>query len=219
MIVPFINTILFNPLFLFSRMWYSLYIPLVSVFNLSFDNHNTQMHSNLLSLVFSGVLSLLSPFSFFILFNPVYASSKIFINIGEFMFNIMISYFVVDMILGYQYYRQILYTNILTFSVHHIVYIIALIYGKYLNVLPLCISLLPLEIPTFVLSLGNINRKYYNPGLFGSLFFILRILYNILVIWKMYPLCYQLGIFSTMVLCIHIYWFRSYIKKYILKQQ
>jgi hypothetical protein len=218
MIVPFINTIFFNPLFLFSRMWYSLYIPLVYVFNLSIINHDTISHSNLLSLVFSGLLSLLSPFSFFILFNPVYASSIIFINIGEFMFNIMISYFVVDMIIGYQYYRQILYTNILTFSVHHTVYIIALIYVKYLKVLPLCISLLPLEIPTFVLSLGYVNRNYHNPVLFGTLFFILRILYNILVIWKMYPLCNFIGIFSSMILCVHIYWFKIYINKYILKK-
>jgi hypothetical protein len=216
MIAPFINSIIFNPLFIFTKMWYSLYFPLVNIFNLSVINHNTREHSNLLSLILSGTLTLLSPFSFFILFNPVYASSIIFINIGEFMFNIMISYFVVDMILGYQYYRQILYTNILTFSVHHTVYIIALIYVKYLKVLPLCISLLPLEIPTFVLSLGNVNKNYKSPILFGTLFFLFRIVYNILVIWKMYPLCNFIGIFSTMVLCVHIHWFRLYINKYIL---
>lgn len=218
MIVPFINNIIFNPLFLFTRMWYSLYIPLVHVFNLSFINHDTIPHSNLLSLIFSSTLSLLSPFSIFILFNPQYAYSTLFVTIGEFMFNIMISYFVVDIILGYQYYRKILYTNVLTFSVHHITYIIGLVYGKYLNILPLCITLLPLEIPTVVLSLGQINRQYHNPVLFGILFFILRILYNILIIWKMYPLCHQLSIFSTMVLCIHIYWFKIYVNKYILKK-
>lgn len=218
MIGTVINKIIFNPLFLFSRMWYTLYLPLVNVFNLSQINHDTQAHSNLLSFVFSGLISLLSPFSFFILFNPEYASSKIFINIGEFMFNIMISYFAIDIILGYQYYRKILYANALTFSVHHVTYIIALVYGKYLNVLPLCITLLPLEIPTIVLSLGYIDRQYHNPKLFGKLFFLFRILYNILVIWKMYPLCYQLGIFSSMVLCIHIYWFRLYVNKYILNK-
>jgi hypothetical protein len=129
----------------------------------------------------------------------------------------MISYFAIDMVLGYQYYRTILYTNILTFSVHHITYIIGLIYAKYLNILPLCISLLPLEIPTIILSLGHIDIKYRHPKIFGILFFIFRILYNILIIWKMYPLSYQLGIFSSMIFCMHIYWFRIYVNKYILK--
>jgi hypothetical protein len=218
MIATVINNIIFNPLFLFSRMWYTLYLPLVSVFNLSLIDHNTLSHSNLLSFVFSSFLSLLSPFSFLIVYNPHYTSLPIIINIGEFMFNIMISYFVVDMILGYQYYRKILYTNVLTFSVHHTVYIIGLVYAKYLNILPLCITLLPLEIPTVMLSLGQIDRKYHNSVIFGILFFVFRILYNIYVIWRMYPLSHQLGIFSTMVLCIHIYWFRIYINKYILKK-
>lgn len=216
MIIPFINSIIFNPLFLYTRIWYSLYLPLVQVFNLSVINHDTIPHSNLLSFVFSSTLSLLSPFGIFILFNPHYAYSPLFINIGEFMFNIMISYFVVDMILGYQYYRKILYENVLTFSVHHIVYIFALIYAKYLNVLPLGISLLPLEIPTVILSLGYIDKNYKSPILFGTLFFLFRIVYNILVIWKMYPLCNFIGIFSTIVLSVHIYWFKAYIKKYIL---
>jgi len=216
-IIELIKIIILNPLFIFSRMWYALYLPLVNVFNLPLTDHNTLQHSNVISLVFSSILSLLSPFSIYILFNPQYATSILYINLGEFVFNIMISYFVVDIILGYQYYRKILYTNVLTFSVHHTVYIIGLIYGKYLNVLPLSITLLPLEIPTVLLCLGQIDKKYHNPVLFGSLFFLTRILYNILVIWKMYPYCYQLSIFSTMILCVHIYWFRSYIKKHILK--
>jgi hypothetical protein len=218
MIIAFINSIILNPLFLFTRMWYSLYLPLVNIFELSVINHNTTAHSNLLTFILSSTLSLLSPFGIFILFNSHYADSPFFIRLGEYMFNIMISYFVVDIILGYQYYRKILYKDVLTFSVHHIVYIIALIYVKYLNVLPLCISLLPLEIPTVILSLGHIDKYYKSPILFGTLFFLFRIVYNILVIWKMYSLCNFIGIFSTMILCIHIYWFRIYVNKYILKK-
>jgi len=217
MMIQFIfNNLLFNPILIYSRLFYTLYIPCVNILDLSLIDHNTRAHSHVLSLIYSSIISLGSPVSIYMLLFNYYPLNAIAINIYKFLYNFSISYFCIDLILGIQYYPKILKTNILTFGVHHIVYICILTYGKINNILPIFMVLIPFEIPTIFLSIGYIDNNYKNPSIFGILFFIFRILYNILIVWKMYTIHFGLCIFTLLTLCVHIYWFRSYVKKYIL---
>lgn len=209
--------LLFNPIILFSRLFYTIYFPLVHIFNLSLVNHNTLAHSHVLSLIYSIILSILSPIGIYILLFNYYIQNVFIINLSKFIFNLSISYFTVDLFLGITYYPEILKTKIFTFGIHHITYISMLIYGNIYNLLPIYIIAIPLEIPTVVLSIGYINKKYQNYKLFGILFFIFRIVYNILLIYKTYNYHNDICLFFITILCVHLYWFNSYAQKYILK--
>lgn len=217
MIVNYIfKNLLFNPIILFSRFFFTIYFPLIQVFNLSYVNHNTLAHSHILSLIYSSILSILSPIGIYMLLNNYYIQNAFITNLSKFIFNLSISYFSVDLFLGIRYYPEILKSKILTFGVHHIVYIGMLIYGRINNLLPVYIIVIPLEIPTVILSIGYINKKYQNYKLFGVLFFIFRIVYNILLIYKTYGHYNDICLFFITILCVHLYWFRSYTVKYLL---
>jgi len=79
----------------------------------------------------------------------------------------------------------------------------------------------PFEIPIFLRSLEMVNpelRQLYNTSyFFASLYFIFRILYNILLI----ILAYQYGfteyyVFLSLALLAHITWIIKYVNKYII---
>ena len=187
MIVNYIfNNFLFNPIILYSRLLYTIYFQLVNIFNLSSVNHNTIAHSHILSFIYSLVLSILSPIGIYMLLFNYYNPTEFILNLSKFIFNLSISYFSVDLYLGIIYYPTLLKSHIVTFGIHHITYIGMLIYGYINNLLPIYIIVIPLEIPTVILSIGYINKKYQNYKLFGLLFFTFRILYNILLIYKTY---------------------------------
>jgi hypothetical protein len=211
-----LNYIFFNPILIFSRIWYTSYLPLVNAFNLSMVNHNTLAHSHLLSLIYAIIISGISPIGLYMFFFDNYTLTPFIINVMKFMFYLSTSYFFTDLILGIQYYPYILQKNILTFAIHHNIYICALLYGNYVNKLQYAMVFLPLEIPTVLLSLGYIYEDQKYPTLFGILFFIFRILYNSMIILKMRGLHHDIYMFSILTLSAHIYWFSKYVKKYIL---
>jgi hypothetical protein len=213
---PVFKTILLNPIIIFSRMFYTLYIPLVSLFGLSLTDHNTKGHSHVLSLVYATIGTMLSPISVYMALYDYFPQTFFIVNLSKFVYYISLSYFSVDLVLGIQYYPKILKKDIVTFGVHHCAYICILVYGNMNNLLPLYVTALPLEIPTLVMSLGYINNKYQNPKLFGVLFFTFRILYTGLLVYKSYSIHYGIHLFSVLILCLHTYWFRSYLRKYLV---
>ena len=162
MLYTYLLTWILNPVFIFCRIWKISYIPLVYLFKLSIDDHNTQGHSHLLSLVYSIIVTLITPYSFYLLYNNYWSSVLINSNVVKFVFNISISYFVSDLLVGMQYYPTILNENILTSYIHHTAYICLLAYGKYYNIHHLFLFGLPYEIPTILLNIGHINKKYRN---------------------------------------------------------
>ena len=216
MIYNYVLTILFNPIFILSRIIRFSYFPLVYYFNLSNDNHNTKAHSLILSLVYSIIITLFTPYSYYLLYNNYWDNTQINKYIVEFIYNISISYFGSDIIMGIQYYPDILYGNLITFGLHHTAYIGLFVYGKYYNKYHLYLFGLPYEIPTILLSLGYINPIYRNNKLFSILFFIFRILHNFYLLYKMYMVHNDIFIFSIFTFILHCYWFCNYIKKYII---
>jgi hypothetical protein len=218
MIYNYALNIVCNPIFIISRIFKFSYIPLVYYFNLSVDNHNTKAHSHILALVYSIIVTLLTPYSYYLLYNNYWDSSQINKYIVEFVYSLSISYFGSDIILGLQYYPDILFNeNIVTFGIHHTAYIGLFVYGKYFNRYHIYLFGLPYEIPTILLSLGYINSKYRNNKLFGILFFIFRILHNIYLLYRTYMVYNDLFIFSIFTFVLHCQWFINFINKYIIK--
>jgi hypothetical protein len=217
MLYTYLLTWILNPVFILSKIWKISYIPLVYLFKLSMDDHNTQAHSHLLSLVYSIITTLITPYSFYLLYNNYWSSILINSKVVEFVFNISISYFVSDLLVGMQYYPIILNENIITSYVHHISYISLLVYGKYYNIQHLFLFGLPYEIPTILLNIGHINKKFRNNIIFGILFFVFRVLYNAFLLYKIYKVYNDLFIFSVFTFILHCNWFSKFVIKYIIK--
>lgn len=217
MVYNYALTLVFNPIFILSRILRFSYFPLVYYFNLAIDNHNTKAHSHILSLVYSIIITLLTPYSYYLLYNDYWNSSQINKYVVEFVYSISISYFGSDIMMGMQYYPDILFNdNIITFALHHTAYIGLFVYGKYFNRYHLYLLGLPYEIPTILLSLGYINPRYRNNNLFGILFFICRILHNLYLLYRTFMVYNDLFIFSIFTFILHCHWFINFTKKYIL---
>ena len=211
-----ITNYIFHPIVIFNRLWRIIYFPLLFIFNLPTHNHNNQGNSHVLSLVFSIIISFISPYSFYILYNN-YLYNQINTKLVDFIYNLSFSYFCSDLIIGMQFYQNIFNNNILTSYIHHLAYLGLLLYTKYYNRTYLTIILLPYEIPTILLSIGHINNKYQNQLLFGFLFFIFRIIYNLYILYKSYMVYNDLFIVSIFTFILHSYWFSKFTKKYLIK--
>jgi hypothetical protein len=217
MILNYALTLITNPIFILSRIWKIGYIPLVWIFKLPYDNHNTIAHSHLLSLIYSIIITIITPYSYYLLYNNYWDSIQINAKLVEFVYNISVSYFISDLLIGMQFYPEILNSNIITSYVHHLAYIGLFVYGKYYNRYHLYLLGLPYEIPTILLNLGYINRNYRNNTLFGILFFVFRIVHNLYLLYKTFIVHNDLFIFSLFTFILHCNWFTGYVKKYILK--
>ena len=217
MLYNYTSTFLLNPIFILSRIWRIVYIPLVWLFKLSMDNHNTHAHSHLLSFVYSIIMTMITPYSYYLLYNNYWDSELINTHVVNFVYNFSISYFASDLLIGYQYYPLILNENVITSYVHHLAYIGLFVYGKYYNRYHLFLLGLPYEIPTILLNIGYINRNYRNNMLFGILFFVCRILHNLYLLYRTFMVYNDLFIFSVFTFILHCRWFSKFVKKYILK--
>jgi hypothetical protein len=212
--ISYIKNIIFNPLLICFRFWRIIYIPLLIFFNLDFINQDTPAHSHVLSLVYSIITSIITPYSYYLIYNNYILVTQVNSYVSNFIFNISTSYFLSDLIIGIQYYPTILNKSILTSYIHHSAYIFLFTYGKYYNNIHLYILGLPYEIPTILLNLGYIDPRYRNDNLFALLFFIFRILHNLLVLKISYTINTNIFIFSIFTFILHSYWFINYMKRY-----
>jgi hypothetical protein len=206
---------IFHPILILCRLWRIIYFPLIYLFNLPLVNHDNMKNAHVLSLVYSVITSLISPYTFYLVYNNYLLANQINITISKFVYNLSISYFISDLSIGIQYYPNILNNNILTSYIHHSAYISLLLYGNYYNKIHLFILGMPYEIPTLLLNLRYI-KIYKNHILFGLLFFIFRILYNIFILYITYNFHNDIFIFSICTMIVHSYWFINYVKKYLL---
>jgi len=214
--VNIITTYLFHPIVIYTRIWRLIYYPLLYLFNLPTDNHNNYSNSHVLSLVYSIIMTMITPYTYYLIYNNYVLINQINANVVEFIYGISLSYFIADLYVGIQHYPIILNANILTSYVHHFAYISLFIYGKYYNKIHLFVFGLPYEIPTILLNLKYVNNKYYNNRLFGILFLFFRIFYNMYLSYKVFMVHNDLFIFSICTLILHMNWFVNYVKKYVL---
>lgn len=113
-----------------------------------------------------------------------------------------------DLSLGMIYYRNKI--GLLTGWIHHITYIIVLIWAISNQFCSIFIMMCILEVPTFLLALGSMRVRLRRDALFAASFVLTRILfhaYAILSAWNMElrfgPVVNALTIFFP----VHCYWF------------
>lgn len=132
-----------------------------------------------------------------------------------------ISYLTFDITVGHYHYKNSI--NLLEGYIHHIVYIFISLYIMYTNNTTLYTLFFIEEFPTFIRSLGSYNQKYRNDMLFGKSFFIFRILYHIILIYtccidKMSSIKILMPV-ALLTLGLHTYWWKTWLKKYYIKQE
>lgn len=211
-----ISTYIFNPVLIYTRLWRITYFPLLYLFKLPLDNQDNPRNSHVLSLVYSIIMTCLTPYTYYLMYNNYWLVDQINSYITEFIYNISLSYFVSDLLIGLQYYPNTLNSNILTSYIHHGAYISLFIYGKYHNRLHLLIYGMPYEIPTILLNIRYVTNIYTNYKLFGILFLFFRIFHNIFLMYKTFNVYNDLFIFCVCTFILHCYWFSSYVKRYVL---
>jgi len=208
------TTYLFHPVIILCRLWKIIYLPLLFMFDLSMINHDNVHNSHVLSLLYSIITSCISPYTFYLIYNNTILVNQAS-SISEFIYNLSISYFISDLIIGLEYYPTVLNNNILTSYIHHSAYIILLSYLKQHNKIHLLLLGMPYEIPTVLLNIRYVSNYYNNYKLFGILFLFFRIFYNIYVLYKTYNVYNDIFIFSIGTLMIHCYWYFNYLKRYV----
>jgi hypothetical protein len=221
MLFQIYNFLLFNPYLISLRLWASIHAPIANICDIR--PHEDVKLSYIYSFIYSGVCTTVAPYSLY-LFATKYQTVYLFINtpnpIGLIYYYFTLGFLTSDLLVGYQKYRRVLNKNIITSYIHHIAYILFFIYGNVNNKLNLYLLGLPFEIPIFVRSIEMINpelRQLYDTSkVFVILYFIFRILYNILLI----VLAYQnklpeYSIFLTLTLIMHSKWLINYVNKYI----
>lgn len=211
-----ITSYIFHPVVIYSRLWRLVYFPLLYLFKLPLDNHDNQRNSNVLSLVYSIITSCITPYTYYLMYNNYWSADQINPIVTNFVYNISVSYFTSDLLIGLQYYPNIMNSNILTSYIHHGAYIALFTYGKKYNITHLFVMGMPYEIPTVLLNIRYVTETYTNYKLFGGLFLIFRIFHNMFLLYKMYNVHNDIFIFCICTFVLHIYWFSRYIRRYIL---
>lgn len=125
---------------------------------------------------------------------------------------------VMDLVLGSIFYKSQL--DPLSGWFHHFVYLIfvfCLLAHHYARGFALCMFM---ELPTFVLALGSIAPSCRADLLFGILFFITRIAYNIYYIIRLATLHPEGLIWRicSATLCLHLFWFYKWALGYLKKR-
>ena len=118
---------------------------------------------------------------------------------------------IMDLGLGFFYYKEFLYP--LTTICHHIFFIFIVIIFLGTHTTTGFLITFVFELPTFLLSLGTIWPSLRNDLLFGITFFLTRICFHILSVYRLASLGFD-GI-AWKVLCLpfilHLHWFYKWI--------
>jgi len=128
-----------------------------------------------------------------------------------------------DILLGLVFYKE--HIGILTGYIHHFIYILINIYAIFTNNMFFYSLFFVSEIPTFILSIGQIHHKFRMNLTFGFTFFTTRILYHSFLIYTLFhknssyyvnqEYVVNVFIISSLVLVLHIYWFSKWVIKYL----
>ncbi|KAI9291240.1 hypothetical protein K502DRAFT_297238 [Neoconidiobolus thromboides FSU 785] len=189
---------------------------LTSVFYLSL-NFNTFKDPKRLSWLFSLITStILTIGSIPFIINLINQYPDFtWLKTETFYSKFLCSYFLValslDLLFGVVYYLPFL--NILTGWIHHTSYIVLLLIliNKKLTTYYSLMCLM--EFPTLILSLGSIWKPLRNDLLFGTCFFLTRILYhNIMIFTFYYHLDFMFPVYTLLfILPLHLHWFHGFI--------
>ncbi|KAI9201831.1 uncharacterized protein BJ171DRAFT_427035 [Polychytrium aggregatum] len=118
------------------------------------------------------------------------------------------AYLLLDIAIGWFYYREKL--DPITGWLHHALYLSICITAIQLGATGLFMLACFMELPTIFLSLGHIHAPWRNDLIFGSVFFLTRIVYHGYLIWHVkvhMPSNYYFYVLAILVLPMHLYWF------------
>ncbi|KAI8077950.1 uncharacterized protein B0P05DRAFT_543471 [Gilbertella persicaria] len=128
-----------------------------------------------------------------------------------------ITYLMLDLTLGSIYYRERI--TLMTGWVHHMFYMALLSYFLRLQVSSLFTVSSILELPTLILAIGSIVHEWRSDLLFGSSFFLLRLVAHawMTVNLKRHHRIEFMWIVALIIYPLHIYWFYGIIQIQIRK--
>ena len=165
----------------------------------------------LVSLINSLFLSSLSYYTFQNgTFHPV---THYIVNMPDqaWLSNYVIGYFAADLFLGHLFDRENF--NFLSGYIHHSVFMVMTYHIHVTQQSNLIYLLVPFEIPTLFLDLIHLNKDPLLDLTFGSTFIMFRIVYNIYLIhaFAIYYTPYSCAL--SLLLVLHIHWFRKWLQK------
>ena len=137
------------------------------------------------------------------------------LNFGKVIVLYFTAYLIMDVYIGSKEYPK--YMKSLSGNIHHGIYTVINLLSLYIGVYPLYLLNMLSEAPTFLLAIGNFDSKLRDDNFFGATFFLTRIVYHIVLLWffRKHTL---LVCISFAALCLHIYWFSGWMKKYGFKK-
>lgn len=136
------------------------------------------------------------------------------LNFGKVVVLYFTAFLIMDVYVGSKEYPK--YMKSLSGNIHHGVYTFINVLSLYIGVYPLYLLNMLSEAPTFLLAVGNFDSTLRDDNFFGATFFLTRIVYHVILMWLFRKHSLLLCI-SLAALCLHIYWFSGWLKKYGLK--
>lgn len=132
--------------------------------------------------------------------------------------SVFVSFLAFDMIIGTVYYPS--HIQALTGYIHHLIYIAVAIDFLRHNAIGAFATLGIMEVPTWVLAIGNISSSFRSDYLFGLTFFLTRIVYHLFLIYKLYIMFPDNTFYLYLLISfpVHFMWFRSWTRKYMFSK-
>lgn len=195
-----------------------LYFSSFCIFYTFFRNLNFTKPRVFVSLINSVFLSSLSIITFNNLINNSNDQNQVTTLVSQqpeeiWLADYVIGYFAADLFLGHVFDRKNI--NILSGYIHHSIFIGLTYYVKTTNESNIIYLLLPFEIPTAFLDITRFHKGALLDLSFGLSFLTFRIMYNIYIIHLISKYCVPYSIITSLLLLVHLYWFRGWIKKTI----
>lgn len=118
-----------------------------------------------------------------------------------------ISYLILDLALGSIFYRQRI--TLMTGWVHHLFYIVTLLWFLRLQISSLFTIASILELPTLILAAGSMVHEWRSDFLFGTTFFVLRLVAHawMMIALKKHHRVSFMWIIALVIYPLHLYWF------------
>ena len=118
-----------------------------------------------------------------------------------------ITYLILDLGLGCLFYRQRI--TLMTGWVHHLFYIVTLLWFLRLQISSMFTIVSILELPTLILAAGSMVHEWRSDFLFGSTFFVLRLVAHawMMIALKKYHRIQFMWIIALVIYPLHVYWF------------
>ncbi|KAI9481258.1 MAG: hypothetical protein EXX96DRAFT_566026 [Benjaminiella poitrasii] len=137
-----------------------------------------------------------------------------------FVTTFFMTFLFLDLTMGSYFYANKI--ELLTGWIHHITYLLTLIWAIHQGYCAIFIMMCSLELPTFLLALGSVRSKFRRDYLFATAFLLTRILFHAFTICRAWiaansnPGAYQsILIALSSFFPVHCYWFFGFIKQQV----